>query len=137
MALERRADVVRSRLAGTLAALERRRREWSHPTDRIASKLRTHARTIAWIGAGALVALVAAVGVTVVRARQQRKNRGHERIRALQRLWNHPERIGRDEQPPFVTRLIRSVVVSLFSAAGSEAIHIVARRPALPERVQP
>ncbi len=133
VALERRADMLRVRLAGTLSALDRRRRELQHPMHALGKALRARPWRWFWVGAGVVFVVAGAVGVGLARAHYRTKHRAHERVRAVRRLWNHPERIGRDEGAPFFTRLLRGIFLSLVTSVVTEAVRIGARRAALPE----
>lgn len=86
--LTRKANVARSRLEGTLEQLDRKR----HTVTDVPAKLRRHGAPIAAIAAGVAVAL-AGGGVIYRAVNRPRRRLGSERLRALKRIWDHPERV--------------------------------------------
>ena len=116
--LEAQADEVRAQLATTLERLERKRHDLVHLAD-VPAQIEEHAVPIA---AGAAVALVVAgalVSWAVVRVVHAPERRRHERIEALRRAWQHPERVGR-QRVGFVSGLVRKVATGLVTTLAMQ-----------------
>ena len=90
-ALTLRANLARSRLAATLSALDRRRREVMN----LPLQVGKHMGVLAAV-AGACVVGIVIVGV--YRATTAAKRRRHERWQMVRRMWTHPERAARLEE---------------------------------------
>jgi len=87
--LERRANVARARLLGTLDELDRRGHElldWK-------LLLRRHSREVSGALGGLAAGVVATAGIVAFREGRRERRRRQERWRAVDRLWHHPERI--------------------------------------------
>ena len=93
--LERSANRTREQLIETLTAIDHRRHEL---TD-IKKQVHEHAAPIA-IGGGAIVtAIGAALGLSIYHFATRKQRIRRERWKALQRLWEHPERLARKNPP--------------------------------------
>jgi len=104
-ALELRADVARDRLLETIGAIDRKRHEvldWK-------LQLRQHAGQILVVSAAMLGGIAFAVGAGIYRAKMLASHRRGERVRALERFWEHPERMAVRRARP-----VRSALLSLF-----------------------
>jgi len=87
--LEREADVARARLVNTIERLDRRR----HDALDWRLQARKHSGELVLVG-GAVVATVGVpVAIAIYRASTQTTRLRDERIRALTRFWEHPERV--------------------------------------------
>lgn len=126
--LERRADIVRSRLAETLASLAYRRHRWFDWRYQV----RHHLWQFAVVGGVLLLVAVGSVVLAVRRASVRWWERWRERFRAVRRWWVYPERVARQEpRPSWVAELARRLLVTMVTAGASELIRAGARR-ALP-----
>jgi hypothetical protein len=128
--LEHEADLVRARLLGTIGELDRRR----HELLDIKLQLRRHAGDLLsifgglWVGAGATVAIL------FVRERRREQRVRKERLRAIVRLWQHPERIAARRSA--LGAALRMVLVAFTAMAttmvGSRQIERLRKRPRRP-----
>jgi hypothetical protein len=89
--LARRANLVRWRLAATLGALGRRRREALNVPLQVG-------RHLGLVAAVAGACLVGVIAIGIHRATTASKRRRGERWRMLRRAWMHPEQIARPEE---------------------------------------
>jgi hypothetical protein len=90
--LKRREERLRSRLADTLQSLDFRRREVLDLFN-LRHQLHEHRGPLLCAGAGLLLVVGASVGYAAYRAHDYRQHKYRERWLALQRMWEHPERI--------------------------------------------
>jgi hypothetical protein len=110
--LELRADVARDRLLETIGAIDRKRHEvldWK-------LQLRQHAGQVVVVSAAFLGCMAFALGAGIYRAKVLASRRRGERVRALERFWEHPERIAVRRSRPVRAALL-SALVALVSAA--------------------
>jgi len=110
--LELRADVARDRLLETIGAIDRKRHEvldWK-------LQLRQHAGQVVVVSVAVLGVVAAAVGAGFYRAKMLAAHRRGERVRALERFWEHPERMAARR-----TRPIQAALLSLFVVFVSAA----------------
>ncbi|HVE85567.1 MAG TPA: hypothetical protein VND93_22090 [Myxococcales bacterium] len=112
------ADRVRDELLTTLEELDRRRlkaTDWRFQMDQHRPQL-----LIAAAGAASLV--VAVVGLIIARRRVARRRRVRRRWDAVQRAWEHPERIAsRAGDAPGLQQLARKVLVAFGVALAARA----------------
>jgi hypothetical protein len=121
---------MRARLLGTIDELDRRRHEFF----KLGTQLRRHASDILSVAGGLLLGATATAAVLVYRHERRVKRIRDERLRALARLWHHPERLA--EGGSAVGTAVRLVLVALASMAtttlASRQIGRLRRRPRLP-----
>src|SRR5437899_1202460 len=87
--LERKANVARARLLGVIDELDRRR----HEILDLKLQLKKHASDVVSAAGGLLFGIGATVAVTLYRQSRYQRRVRQERLRALVRLWRHPETI--------------------------------------------
>jgi hypothetical protein len=128
--LEHKADVTRARLLGTIEALDRRRRELLD----FKLQLRRHAGDFLVAFGGLLIGVGATTAVVFYREKQQERRLRRERIRAIVRLWKHPERIAAQRSP--LATGVRMMLVALVSMAtttvATHRLEKFRRAPRLP-----
>jgi hypothetical protein len=128
--LEHEADLVRARLLGTIGELDRRR----HELLNLKLQLRRHAGDLVSVFGGLLVGAGTTAAVLVIRERRREQRLRKERLRAVARLWEHPERIAARRSA--VGTALRMVLVALTAMAttmiGSRRIERFRKRPRLP-----
>jgi hypothetical protein len=116
--LERKANLLRSRLTRTIDVLDQRRHEMTNP-----SVLLTRYRGPLMMAGAAAIGLTAlGLGVAALRGRARAKRINRERWRLLGHLWRHPEEI--TARPSLPSELLRRIVVGALSFA---ALHLVRR----------
>ena len=115
--LELRADVVRDRLLDTIGAIDRRR----HDVIDWKRQLFQHARQVALVSAALLGGIALAAGAGVYRAKRRAADRRGERLRALGRVWDHPERLAVRRRRP-----LQRVMLSAFAAVVALAVARIA-----------
>lgn len=114
--LERRADLIRSRLATTLEALDTRRHELLDPRY----QFREHARGTIVAAVGVVVSLIGGLAAAYYHSRETARHPFRTRWRALVRAWQHPERLAvRSPERPFIVRFFEKAVLALVSAGAS------------------
>ncbi len=120
--VERKADLLRERLLRTIDLLDQRR----HIARDVRGRARRHPAVVMFGGAALALAAYGAVALAVraARARDQDRLR-RERVEAVRRLWQHPERVARREHG-LLFRVARAALV----AAATAAAVILARRGA-------
>lgn len=111
--LEQRADLLRERLAHTLDELERRR----HDLTSVRAQVRLHPEALVAAGAAVLLTVGGGIALGVLRARTRQERLRRERLAAVRRLWQQPERIARRE-PGVLARIGRGILISAGTAAG-------------------
>jgi hypothetical protein len=72
------------------------------------------------VGAGTVAAIAGGSGLLVYRAHRRRRLLMKERLRALVRIWQHPEQVARPSRGPFVVDLARSIALSLLTLVVSQ-----------------
>lgn len=87
--LKRREERLRSRLAGTLEALDMRRHEFFNVRHQL-GHLR---KPLAYVGAGVAVLVGIHIARSAYQAHQWKAHKNRERWQAVLRMWEHPERI--------------------------------------------
>jgi hypothetical protein len=120
--LERSANRTREHLIETLSALDHRRHELTDVKGQVRKQVHEHAAPIA-IGAGAVIAaLGTAIGLSIYHLATRKERIRRERWRALQRLWEHPERLARKNPPKgtLASDIGRKVVTSAMTFAAIE-----------------
>jgi hypothetical protein len=124
--LAREANEVRAQFLKTVEQLDQRRRN----AGDLRVQLERHARTVAIVGAVALLA-TASAGLLVARKiaaspRRRRRNRW----RLARQMWRHPERVLRADAPSPLNRLAFSVLKSLLGTVLSlSAQRVLASTP--------
>jgi hypothetical protein len=112
--MEVRADFARDRLLDTISAIDRRRHEvldWK-------LQLRQHLAQLAMMSAVVVGAMGLLVGVGLYRAKLFAERRRGERVRALGRFWQHPERVAtRQRRRPLRATLLSGFITLLTLAA--------------------
>jgi hypothetical protein len=109
-----RANLARSRLAATLSALDRRRREVFNVPLQVTKHL-------------GIVAAVVAIGVTgvvalgVYRAATAQRRRRYERWRMVRRVWTHPERAA-PREPSLLGSLARTLLLGAARAIATRVL---------------
>jgi hypothetical protein len=88
--VEASADRIRDGLLLTLKELDRRK---DRALD-LRGQLARRRSVVLKVGAGALITLILLAGAQIARSHRRRRRLPRERIRALYRLWRHPERLG-------------------------------------------
>jgi hypothetical protein len=111
-----RANLVRSRLLGTIGALDGRLRA----ALGVPRQMKRHAGLLATVGVVLLTGVAAAVAYRAATAARRRRG---ERWRMLRRVWMHPERTARAEES-ILGKLGRML---LLGAARVVVKHIVAQ----------
>jgi hypothetical protein len=113
--LAHRADDVRRGLLDTISRLDERR----HQALDVRRQLREHVGGAATAAALTLLAAGAGVALIVNRITTLRMRRRRERIYMMERLWAHPERVGKrhEPSPSILSSLARTVIVTLVSRA--------------------
>jgi hypothetical protein len=127
--LELEANRVRSRLMDTLDVIDRRR----HDLLDVRLQLRQHTDLLAK-GLGGLALLIGGgIALGVYRSRARRQHLREERMRALTRFWQHPDRIAREKRQSMLAEIGRKLLVGV---ATFTAMQLVKRqvRLALPEK---
>jgi len=119
--LEAEADVLRSRLATTLEALDQR---WHDAFD-VKLQATRHPLPTALVGAGTFLVVAGGTGLAVYRSKQRKRQLMSARLGAIARMWHHPERVARPQRGSFLKELARGVLVGL----GSYAITELAKVP--------
>ncbi len=128
------ADRVRSELVLTLRELERRRQV---ATD-VPYQLQKHMGLIASAAGAAVVALGIGVVVARVRSRNRRSVLFQERMRAVIRAWENPERIAtRAKNRHLPTELGRKVVLAFAMALVARLAKQSAKRVAPTSTISP
>jgi hypothetical protein len=119
--LERDADRVRDRLQGTLEALDQRRHQLAELTD-VKKQVREHATPIGLVAGGLLLGTFGLLGYSIYHAVTRKKRLRQERMNALMRFWNHPERLARSKPPKgsLAQQVGRGIVTSALTVAVTE-----------------
>ena len=105
--LEAQANRVRARLAETLEALERRR----HDLFDLGFQARRHVGLTLGALAGLALAAGAAAAFASYRARTRGPRLRQERLRAVGRLWRHPDRVA-SERAPVLPEIGRRLLIT-------------------------
>jgi hypothetical protein len=128
--LEVRADLMRARLIRTIDALDRRRREFFD----VKLQFRRHAGDVLVAFGGVLFGAGSTAAVIFYRHRRHEKRLRRERMRALTRLWRHPDRIA--VRTGALGHAARMVLVALVTMAtttiASRRLERIRQRPRLP-----
>jgi len=106
--LEADANLLRERIAQNLESLDQR----THEAFDVKVQATRHSLPLGIIGAGSLLAFVGSAGLMIYRAKH-RPSRWDEGLKALKRVWEHPERIASSHPDPMSTDIARGVAVSL------------------------
>ncbi len=112
-ALAREANRVRTKLLHTVEELDHRR----HQAVDLRLQLERHARQLLAMGGILLVATAGLVGLVVHRVSTSPQRRRRERWALARDVWRHPDRALRGERRSFFGTLVRSVLLSVISAA--------------------
>jgi len=128
--LEREANVVRARLLGTIDQLERRR----HELLDLKLHLRRHPGQVVSALGGLFIGIGATAGVLLYRQSRHERRVRQERLRALLRLWKHPERIAVRTSPlGTAARMILIAVATMATTTlGAHQIERIRSKPRLP-----
>ena len=128
--LEQQANQMRARLLGTIGELDRRR----HDLFNLGLQLRRHASDILSVTGGLVLGASATAAILIYRHERHVKRLRDERLRAIARLWRHPERVAKHGSA--VGTAVRMVLVALAAMAtttlASRQIDRLRRRPRLP-----
>jgi hypothetical protein len=128
--LEKKANLVRARLLGTIGELDRRR----HELLDLRLQIRRHAGDLISIAGGLLVGASATAAILVLRERRRESRVRKERLRAVVRLWEHPERIASKKNA--LASALRLALVAVVAVAtttvGTRQIERLRRRPRIP-----
>ena len=126
--LEREAERTRARLLETLDVLDRRR----HDLLDVRKQVEDHFAPVASAIAIAVLFLGGAIGVAIHDAIDRRRHKGRARVRALARLWQHPDRALRVEEKSFAGELGRKVLMTALSVVATQVTsHFVKQALAL------
>jgi len=115
-ALEREAGQARARLLHRIDVLERRR----HEVMDVKHQVETHIVPVAASGAIVVAGAGAVLALVINHAIDSRRHRGRERMRAFQRIWQHPERAGRYQPRSAFAEIGRKVLVAAASFVAVE-----------------
>jgi hypothetical protein len=128
--LEHEADLARARLLGTIGELDRRR----HELLDLRLQIRRHASDVLAAVGGLLIGIGATAALLVYRERRHERHIREERLRAVVRLWRHPERIAARRNA--TATVLRLALVALATMAtttfGTRQLDRIRRRPRLP-----
>jgi hypothetical protein len=118
--LEANANALRSRLARTLESLDRRR----HDAFNVKVQAKRHPGFVAAVG-GAMAAVAAGSGLITYLVIHHRRSRGlsdrlSDRLHAVTRIWQHPDRVARQKPHSLPAEIARGVLVSLASFVVSQ-----------------
>lgn len=114
--LEKKAAMLRARLAETLESLYQRKESAVRATKKVVEttkEVRKRSLPAAVATAGALVLAAGGAGYLVHRSRSSWKHRLAERLNALTRLWKHPERVAQPKPRTMGSEIVRGAVVSI------------------------
>jgi hypothetical protein len=133
--LEDNANALRTRLALTLESLDRRR----HDALSLKVQARRHPLPLVLAGTGALVAIAGGTGLSIYRARHRTGGPLAERLRAVSRAWQHPNRVAHPDKRPLAYEIARGVLVALATFAISQLAKqgLVKLFPSLKKKAQP
>jgi len=124
-----RARQVRTRLMHTIEQLDQKR----HDALDLKLQVQRHLVTAA-VAAGALVLVTGGLAALLVhRIQTAAERRRRARWRLAKDLWRHPQDRLRSREPSFVLRVLRSLLLSVVTAAVTIPARRVVRR-ALAER---
>lgn len=128
--LENQANQMRARLLGTIGELDRRRHEFFN----LGHQLRRHAGDILSVAGGLVLGASATAVILIYRHERHVKRLRDARLRAIARLWRHPERVA--EQGSAIGTALRMALVALAAMAtttlASRQIDRLRRKPRLP-----
>jgi hypothetical protein len=113
--MELRADVARDRLLDTISAIDRRRHEvmdWR-------LQLRQHLTQLALVSAAVVGGLAIVIGAGLYRAKLLVDHRRRERVRALGRFWQHPERMATQQRGGPLRAALMSGFITLLTLAAA------------------
>lgn len=111
--LARQANLVRSKLLHTVEQLDQRR----HEVLDLHMQLQRHVRQLVIAGGILLVATGASVALVVHRISHAAERRRRSRWTLAKDVWRHPNRAMRGERRSFFGQVVRSVLLSLVTAA--------------------
>jgi hypothetical protein len=97
--LERRASATRARLLGAIDALEKRGHDVIDPRV----QLRKHPEMLPVVAASAALVAGVALGASLYAAQSRRQHIAGERLHALARAWEHPERVAPSSRHPVLS----------------------------------
>jgi hypothetical protein len=128
--LEHEADMTRARLLRTIDALDRKRRELFD----FKLQLRRHTGDIVSAAGGLLIGAGATAAVVLYRRHRHERRVRQERVRAIARLWQHPERIAaRQSMLGTAVRLVLVVVATMATTTlGTHQLERIRKKPRLP-----
>jgi hypothetical protein len=115
--LEREADVARARLLNTIEQLDQRR----HDALDWRLQARRHSGELAVLASALALTIGVPVGVAVYRASTRDARLRKERIRALTRFWEHPERVAAKRKHK-VGWLLTALVAAVAGTAATAAL---------------
>jgi hypothetical protein len=126
--LEREAERVRARLMSTLDVLDRRR----HDALDVRAQVQRHVVPVAAVGAGLVLLVGGAIGLSSYRAIDRRRHKSRERVRAFWRIWKNPERTGSYEPRSVLSAALRKALVAAASMVAVELTKRAVRAMAAP-----
>ena len=111
--LARQASLVRSKLLHTVEQLDQRR----HEVLDVRLQVQRHVREVLIAGGILLLATAAGVGMIVHRIATSAERRRRQRWTLARDMWRKPSRAMRGERRSFLGQLLRSVALSVLTAA--------------------
>jgi hypothetical protein len=130
--LEQQADLARSRLAGTIDALSHWRHDlldWRAKLRDWRAQLRKHVVPLVAVGVGLAAALVGSALLGTRAARRRAAHPYRARWEAMQRAWEHPDRVADYKDRPLAIELGRKVTLTAGTLIVTEAIRRAFRHP--------
>jgi hypothetical protein len=106
-ALERRADELRDRLVHTIDMIEKR----AHEVTNVRLQLGRHAGLVRTLSSVGIALFASGVAYEIYRFRTRHQRHRRQRLRALARIWRHPDRIAAAEERGFFPELFRRVAL--------------------------
>ncbi|MDY7232357.1 hypothetical protein [Hyalangium rubrum] len=130
--VERTADRIRDELMLTLEELERRRERVLN----VRYQASRHQEVIIGAAVAALVLTGVGVGVAMWRARHREQILARQRIKAVQRAWQHPARVASSaEQRPLAVEMGRKLIM-IFGTALATSIARSSVQSLVPQRAE-
>jgi hypothetical protein len=117
--LEQDANLLRERIAQNLESLDQR----SHEAFDVKAQATRHPLPLVVVGAGSVLALLSSAAVAVYRKRRGRSPM-QERLAALKRVWEHPERLASNHPEPIGGEILRRVTIGVVTFV---AVHLAKR----------
>lgn len=114
--LQADANLLRSRLADNLEFLDHRLH------DVFSNQLQVVKQRVSstLIGAGVMIVVGSGALLLLGRIRTRRSRRLTEGVRALKRIWQHPEYLAQKKRSPLAKEIARGMAINLATWAGTE-----------------